>query len=85
MDEDSGINSQLQYFIQKGNSDGLFSITPSGTFQILHSLDREVESVYFLTIIVVDSGDSDQILKCEKKVTIVFSVNILLSVSIPMV
>lgn len=61
LDEDLGINSQLKYFIQKGNSDGLFSITPSGTFQILHSLDREVESLYFLTIIVVDSGDSDQI------------------------
>lgn len=60
LDEDLGINSQLKYFIQKGNSDGLFSITPSGTFQILHSLDREVQSLYFLTIIAVDSGDSHQ-------------------------
>lgn len=61
LDEDLGINSQLKHFILKENSDGLFSITPSGTFQILHSLDREVESFYFLTIIVVDSGDLDQI------------------------
>lgn len=60
MDEDLGINSQLKYFIQKGNSDGLFSITPSGTFQILNRLDREVQSLYFLTIIAVDSGNSDQ-------------------------
>lgn len=60
LDEDLGINSQLTYFIQKGNSDGLFSITPSGTFQILNRLDREVQSLYFLTIIAVDSGDSDQ-------------------------
>ncbi|XP_044058892.1 protocadherin Fat 4 isoform X2 [Siniperca chuatsi] len=56
LDEDLGINKQLTYFIQKENSDGLFSITPSGTFQILHSLDRERESLYFLTIIAVDSG-----------------------------
>lgn len=60
LDEDLGINSQLTYFIQKRNSDGLFSITPSGTFQILNRLDREVQSLYFLTIIAVDSGDSDQ-------------------------
>ncbi|XP_049927551.1 protocadherin Fat 4-like [Epinephelus moara] len=56
LDEDLGVNSQLTYFIQKGNSDGLFSITPSGTFQILHSLDRERESLYFVTIIAVDAG-----------------------------
>ncbi|KAI3354101.1 hypothetical protein L3Q82_018653, partial [Scortum barcoo] len=56
LDEDLGINSHLTYFIQKGNSDGLFSITPSGTFQILHGLDREKESLYFVTIIAVDSG-----------------------------
>lgn len=58
MDEDLGVNSQLMYFMQKGKSDGLFSITQSGTFQILHSLDRERESLYFITIIAVDSGDS---------------------------
>ncbi|XP_076591267.1 protocadherin Fat 4-like [Chaetodon auriga] len=56
LDEDLGINSQLTYFIQRGNSDGLFSITPSGMFQILHSLDRERESLYFVTIVAVDSG-----------------------------
>ncbi|KAL7400452.1 hypothetical protein ABVT39_012542 [Epinephelus coioides] len=56
LDEDLGVNSQLTYFIQKGNSDDLFSITPSGMFQILHSLDRERESLYFVTIIAVDAG-----------------------------
>ncbi|TKS80775.1 Protocadherin Fat 4 [Collichthys lucidus] len=56
LDEDLGVNSQLTYFIQKGNSDGLFSITHNGTFQILHSLDRERESFYSVTIIAVDSG-----------------------------
>ncbi|XP_069017360.1 protocadherin Fat 4 isoform X2 [Embiotoca jacksoni] len=56
LDEDLGINSQLTYFIQKGNSDGLFSITPSGTLQILHSLDKEKESLYMVTITAVDSG-----------------------------
>ncbi|XP_031719293.1 protocadherin Fat 4 [Anarrhichthys ocellatus] len=56
LDEDLGANSQLTYFLQKGNSDGLFSISPSGTFQILHSLDRERESSYFVNIVAVDSG-----------------------------
>lgn len=60
MDEDLGVNSQLTYFIQTGHSDGLFTITPSGTFHISHSLDRERQSVYSLTIIAVDSGESRQ-------------------------
>uniref|UniRef100_A0A3B5AK95 Si:dkey-1m11.5 n=1 Tax=Stegastes partitus TaxID=144197 RepID=A0A3B5AK95_9TELE len=55
LDEDLGVNSQLTYFIQRGNSDGLFSITPNGTFQILHSLDKEKESLYIVTITAVDS------------------------------
>ncbi|KAF3847498.1 hypothetical protein F7725_020526, partial [Dissostichus mawsoni] len=56
LDEDLGINSLLTYFIHTGNSDGLFSVIPNGTFQILHSLDREKESLYSVTIIAVDSG-----------------------------
>ncbi|KAK2846751.1 hypothetical protein Q5P01_009750 [Channa striata] len=56
LDEDLGTNSQLTYFIQKGNNDGLFSITPNGTFQILHSLDREKASLFNVTITAVDSG-----------------------------
>lgn len=60
MDEDLGINSQLTYFIQSGNHDDLFSITPDGTFQILHSLDKERESLYIVTITAVDSGNSSQ-------------------------
>ncbi|XP_072248265.1 protocadherin Fat 4 isoform X2 [Leuresthes tenuis] len=56
LDEDLGINSQLTYFIEKGQHDGLFSITPDGLFQILHSLDKEKESMYAVTITAVDSG-----------------------------
>ncbi|KAJ4935482.1 hypothetical protein JOQ06_017015 [Pogonophryne albipinna] len=56
LDEDLGINSLLTYFIHTGNSDGLFSVIPNGTFQIVHSLDREKESLYSVTIIAVDSG-----------------------------
>ncbi|XP_044210475.1 protocadherin Fat 4 [Thunnus albacares] len=55
-DEDLGVNSQLTYFIQKGDGDGLFYISPNGTFQISHSLDRERESLYIITVIAVDSG-----------------------------
>ncbi|KAF7643291.1 hypothetical protein LDENG_00242250, partial [Lucifuga dentata] len=56
LDEDLGVNSQLTYFIQNGNGDGLFSLTPNGTFHILQSLDRERESFYIITIIAADSG-----------------------------
>ncbi|KAM7412809.1 hypothetical protein PAMA_020270 [Pampus argenteus] len=56
LDEDVGVNNQLTYFIEKGNGDSLFYITPSGTFQILRSLDREKESLYIITVIAVDSG-----------------------------
>lgn len=60
LDEDLGVNSQLTYNIQKGNIDGLLSITPGGMFQILRSLDREKESSYLVNIVAVDSGDSGQ-------------------------
>lgn len=60
MDEDFGANSQLQYFILSENN-GHFSITLNGTFEILHSLDREVQAVHFVTIIAIDSGVSEQV------------------------
>lgn len=58
LDDDLGINSELTYFIQKGNDDGMFSITPNGTFQILTSLDKEKEPLYIITITAVDLGRS---------------------------
>lgn len=59
LDKDFGINSQLQYFILSGNN-GPFSITLNGTFQILHSLDREAQPKYFVTIVAIDLGDLNQ-------------------------
>ncbi|XP_047449254.1 protocadherin Fat 4 [Mugil cephalus] len=56
LDDDLGVNSQLNYFIEKGNEDDLFFITPNGTFHISQSLDREKESLYIVTITAVDSG-----------------------------
>lgn len=58
LDEDLGINSDLTYFLETWSNDGLFSITPDGTFQILHSLDKETQSLYTVTITAVDSGIS---------------------------
>uniref|UniRef100_A0A3B5L420 Cadherin domain-containing protein n=1 Tax=Xiphophorus couchianus TaxID=32473 RepID=A0A3B5L420_9TELE len=55
LDEDLGINSQLIYFMQKENSDDLFSVTPNGVFKILHSLDKEREPFYTVIITAVDS------------------------------
>lgn len=56
MDEDLDINSQLIYLLDKGDG-GLFSISPDGVFQILHSLDREKQSLYIVTITAFDSGN----------------------------
>ncbi|KAM4590288.1 protocadherin Fat 4-like [Fundulus diaphanus] len=56
LDEDLGINSQLNYFMHKENRDGLFSVTTNGVFKILHSLDKEKESFYTVIITAVDSG-----------------------------
>ncbi|XP_028321452.1 protocadherin Fat 4 isoform X2 [Gouania willdenowi] len=55
-DEDSGINSQLVYHMQNGNNDDLFSISPNGSFEVSHSLDREKNSLYIITVTAVDSG-----------------------------
>ena len=57
MDEDLEENSQLTYFIQRGNEEGFFSLSPNGMFHIIHSLDRELKSMYTTEIIAVDSGN----------------------------
>uniref|UniRef100_A0A3P9I6A7 Si:dkey-1m11.5 n=1 Tax=Oryzias latipes TaxID=8090 RepID=A0A3P9I6A7_ORYLA len=54
VDEDLDINSQLIYLLDKGDR-GLFSISPDGVFEILHSLDREKQSLYIVTITAFDS------------------------------
>ncbi|XP_029485746.2 protocadherin Fat 4 [Oncorhynchus nerka] len=54
-DDDLGVNSQMRYFIDR-DWEGLFSLSPNGTFHILQSLDREVTSLYKLDIMAVDSG-----------------------------
>ncbi|XP_034024273.1 protocadherin Fat 4 [Thalassophryne amazonica] len=56
LDDDTGVNSQLTYVIQAEDGDGLFTLTPTGIFQILNHLDREKESLYIISIIAVDSG-----------------------------
>lgn len=57
-DEDLEVNSHLTYFIEDGNSEELFKLYPNGTFWILQTLDREVQSHHILTIIAVDSGNN---------------------------
>ncbi|KAJ8404732.1 hypothetical protein AAFF_G00335950 [Aldrovandia affinis] len=56
LDEDRGVNSQLTYSIVRGNEEGLFSLSPSGTLRVLHSMDRELRVQHTLHIIAVDSG-----------------------------
>lgn len=64
-DDDLGVNSQLRYFIDR-DWEGLFSLSPNGTFHMLQSLDREVTSLYKLDIMAVDSGDQDLCFRMTK-------------------
>uniref|UniRef100_A0A8C5ER87 Cadherin domain-containing protein n=1 Tax=Gouania willdenowi TaxID=441366 RepID=A0A8C5ER87_GOUWI len=43
--------------MQNGNNDDLFSISPNGSFEVSHSLDREKNSLYIITVTAVDSGN----------------------------
>ncbi|KAJ8368497.1 hypothetical protein SKAU_G00085250 [Synaphobranchus kaupii] len=56
LDEDLGMNSQLTYSIARGNEEGLFSLSPSGTLRVLRSLDRERRTQHTLHVVAVDSG-----------------------------
>ncbi|CAK6445874.1 unnamed protein product [Pipistrellus nathusii] len=57
MDRDSGINSKLQYEIMPGSSSGLFEINAdSGEVVTATTLDREVQEVLTLRVLVRDEG-----------------------------
>ncbi|KAM4834144.1 protocadherin-23 [Thomomys bottae] len=56
-DRDSGINSQLQFEIMPGASSGFFTINPdSGEVITTTILDREVQDVFTLLVLVRDRG-----------------------------
>ena len=48
-DNDAGMNAQLSYTLVGG--DGYFTISPQGIVSVLRSADREVRSVYVMTLI----------------------------------
>ncbi|KAK6172202.1 hypothetical protein SNE40_015917 [Patella caerulea] len=55
-DEDEGINAQIIYSLED-SADGKFTILPdSGRIITLERLDREVEDMYYLTVIASDQG-----------------------------
>ncbi|XP_075400907.1 protocadherin-23 [Tenrec ecaudatus] len=57
MDRDSGINSKLQFEIMPGASFGLFEINPdTGEVVTTTTLDREVQDVFTLRVLVRDGG-----------------------------
>ncbi|XP_049761329.1 protocadherin-23 isoform X1 [Elephas maximus indicus] len=57
MDRDSGINSKLQFEILPGASFGLFEINPdTGEVVTTTTLDREVQEVFTLRVLVRDGG-----------------------------
>ncbi|KAM5230037.1 protocadherin-23 [Hipposideros larvatus] len=56
-DRDSGINSKLQFEIMPGASVGLFEINPdTGEVVTTTTLDREVQEVFILRVLVRDGG-----------------------------
>ncbi|XP_066216273.1 protocadherin-23 [Saccopteryx leptura] len=57
MDRDSGINSKLHFEIMPGASFGLFEINPeTGEVVTTATLDREVQEVFTLQVLVRDGG-----------------------------
>ncbi|XP_057207887.1 protocadherin Fat 4 isoform X2 [Triplophysa rosa] len=56
VDDDLEANGLLTYSVESGNEEGLFSLSPNGTFQIVENLDRELKSQYMIKVIAVDSG-----------------------------
>ncbi|XP_004685264.1 PREDICTED: protocadherin-23 [Condylura cristata] len=57
VDKDSGINSKLQFEIMPGASFGLFQISPdTGEVTTTARLDREVQEVFTLLVLVRDGG-----------------------------
>ncbi|KAM8765246.1 protocadherin-23 isoform 2-T2 [Rhynchonycteris naso] len=57
MDRDSGINSKLHFEIMPGASFGLFEINPeTGEVVTTTTLDREVQEVFTLRVLVRDGG-----------------------------
>uniref|UniRef100_A0A673T5X8 Dachsous cadherin-related 2 n=1 Tax=Suricata suricatta TaxID=37032 RepID=A0A673T5X8_SURSU len=57
MDRDSGINSRFQFEIMPGASSGLFKINPdTGEVVTTTTLDREVQEVFTLRVLVRDGG-----------------------------
>ena len=58
-DMDSGLNAHIDYYIVDGNTETAFAIEPSNTGIVRTNimLDREIQSVYQLTIEAIDSGD----------------------------
>uniref|UniRef100_A0A8C5EAF3 Protocadherin-16 n=1 Tax=Gouania willdenowi TaxID=441366 RepID=A0A8C5EAF3_GOUWI len=60
-DADQGENGRVTYRIQSGNTGGTFSLNPNtGSLSIIKSLDREVQDVFNLTVMVEDHGIPQQ-------------------------
>uniref|UniRef100_A0A8C4T505 FAT atypical cadherin 2 n=1 Tax=Erpetoichthys calabaricus TaxID=27687 RepID=A0A8C4T505_ERPCA len=57
LDEDSGKDGEVRYFISDGTGFGVFTIDQeTGTIQTVESLDRESISRYWLTVYATDMG-----------------------------
>ncbi|XP_041050027.1 protocadherin Fat 1-like isoform X1 [Carcharodon carcharias] len=57
LDKDTGINAEIMYSIQSGNSGNMFSIDPvSGKITVVSKLDQAVKGSYDLTVKAQDQG-----------------------------
>ncbi|XP_061755353.1 protocadherin Fat 3-like [Nerophis ophidion] len=74
LDKDNGINGQLTYTIQAGNTWGLFAINNStGLIFIDKELDITSVGFYTLTVRVVDSGFPPLMALCSVRVSLMLS------------
>ncbi|GCB61025.1 hypothetical protein scyTo_0004039 [Scyliorhinus torazame] len=57
LDKDTGINAEIMYSIQSGNSGNMFSIDPvSGKIAVVKKLDQAIKGSYDLTVKAQDQG-----------------------------
>ncbi|KAJ8014080.1 hypothetical protein DPEC_G00036540 [Dallia pectoralis] len=57
LDNDTGLNAELSYFITGGNQDGKFSVGfRDGVVRTVVGLDRETQAAYTLIIEAIDNG-----------------------------
>ena len=69
-DGDDGILGQIQFSIASGNTEGIFTVSQTGTLQLTGDLDYERSQFYSLELVCEDGGDPSRMDSITVPVTI---------------